>query len=203
MTQSVHPASEPAHDASVGFWTRVAYGFGSVAYGVKDNGFNYFLLFFYSQVLGAPASLTGTVIFVALLFDAVSDPIVGQVSDRLHSRWGRRHPFMYASAIPVAVTFFLIWNPPADLSGQGLVAYLLVIAILLRLAVTIYEIPSTALVSEISEDYEERTALLSYRYFFQWCGGLAIGFIMYWYCCARQKIFQMDFSTLKATHPTV
>lgn len=178
-TDAPSASTEPGSE-HVGFWTRAAYGFGSVAYGVKDNGFNYFLLFFYSQVLGAPASLTGTVIFVALIFDAISDPIVGQVSDRLHSRWGRRHPFMYASAVPVAITFYLLWNPPAGLSGGDLIPYLLVVAILLRLAVTLYEIPSTALVSEISEDYEERTALLSYRYFFQWCGGLTIGFIMYW-----------------------
>ena len=169
----------PLAAPKVSMGTRIAYGLGSVAYGVKDNGFSYFLLFFYSQVLGAPASLASVVIFVALIFDAISDPIVGHVSDRLHSRWGRRHPFMYASAIPVAVSFYLLWVPPSSLSGADLIPYLLVVAVALRLTVTVYEIPSTALVSEISENYEERTALLSYRYFFQWCGGLLIGFIMY------------------------
>nr|WP_321490133.1 MFS transporter [uncultured Hyphomonas sp.] len=169
----------PPASARVELRTRIAYGLGSIAYGVKDNGFSYFLLFFYSQVLGAPASMASTVIFVALIFDAVSDPIVGQVSDRLHSRWGRRHPFMYFSAIPVALSFYLLWVPPADLKGADLIPYLLVVAIALRLSVTLYEIPSTALVSEISENYEERTALLSYRYFFQWSGGLLLGFVMY------------------------
>jgi len=166
-------------EARVGFPTRLAYGLGSIAYGVKDNGFSYFLLFFYSQVLGTPSSLTAAVIFIALIVDAITDPIVGQFSDRLHSRWGRRHPLMYVSALPVAASFYLLWNPPSGLTGADLLPYLLVVAIALRLAVTLYEIPSTALVSEISEDYEERTALLSYRYFFQWCGGLTIGFIMY------------------------
>jgi glycoside/pentoside/hexuronide:cation symporter, GPH family len=165
--------------ARVSTKTRIAYGLGSIAYGVKDNGFSYFLLFFYSQVLGAPASLASAVIFAALIIDAISDPIVGQVSDRLHSRWGRRHPFMYISAIPVAVSFCLLWMPPPQLSGAELIPYLLVVSIVLRLAVTLYEIPSTALVSEISSSYEERTALLSYRYFFQWSGGLLLGFVMY------------------------
>ncbi len=165
--------------SKVGVRTRIAYGLGSVAYGVKDNGFSYFLLFFYSQVLGAPASLASAVIFIALIVDAISDPLVGQISDRLHSRWGRRHPLMYLSAIPVAVSFYMLWIPPEGLTGAALIPYLLVVAIALRLTVTVYEIPSTALVSEITEDYEERTALLGYRYFFQWSGGLLLGFMMY------------------------
>ena len=87
--------------------TRFYYGFGSVAYGVKDNGFVYFLLFYYNQVLGLPGHLASTAILVALVFDAISDPIVGNISDRLHSKWGRRHPFMYAAAFPVAAVLWL------------------------------------------------------------------------------------------------
>ena len=83
-------------------WTKLAYGFGAVAYGVKDNGFSFFLLLFYSQVIGLDARLVGIAITIALLFDGLIDPIIGYWSDNLRSKWGRRHPFMYASAIPVA-----------------------------------------------------------------------------------------------------
>lgn len=82
---------------------KLYYGVGAVAYGIKENGFAYLLLLYYSQVLGLPQHLVGAGIFIALLFDAVTDPIVGAASDNLHSRWARRHPFMYASALPAAV----------------------------------------------------------------------------------------------------
>ena len=69
--------------------TKLAYGFGAVAYGVKNNGFDYFLLIFYSQVMGVNAELVGLALLIALLVDAFSDPLVGYMSDNTHSRWGR------------------------------------------------------------------------------------------------------------------
>ena len=116
---------------------KVAYGLGAAAYGVKDNGFTYFLLLFYSTVVGLEPGLVGLAIFIALVFDAFSDPIVGYISDNWRSTWGRRHPFMYASAVPGALSYFLLWNPP-DWNETQLFWYLLVLAIfhlLLQLAV--------------------------------------------------------------------
>ena len=92
--------------------TRLAYGFGSAAFGIKDAGLQIFLLMFYTQIVGVPAPLVGLALTIALVLDAISDPIVGYWSDNFRSKWGRRHPFMYASAIPVAVTYFLLWTPP-------------------------------------------------------------------------------------------
>lgn len=154
--------------------TKLAYGFGSVAFGVKNNGFDYFLLIFYSQVLGVDASLVGLALLIALLFDAFSDPLIGYLSDNTHSRWGRRHPFMYAAAIPVSLTYFFLWNPPADLRGNDLFAYLVVLAVSIRLLITVYEVPSSSLVAELTDDYDERTSFISFRYFFGWTGGTMI-----------------------------
>jgi glycoside/pentoside/hexuronide:cation symporter, GPH family len=159
--------------------TKLYYGFGSVAFGVKDNGFSYFLLLYYNQVLGLPERWVGIAIMVALIVDGLSDPIVGYASDHLHSVWGRRHPFMYASAIPVAISFYFLWNPPADLSQRGLFLYLILMAILVRTLITFYEIPSTSMVAELSADYDERTSMLSYRYFFGWWGGLVMSVLAY------------------------
>ena len=128
-----------------------------MAFGAKDNAFSYFLLFYYTQVLGLSPGLGGLALFLALVFDAISDPLVGYVSDRWRSRWGRRHPFMYFSALPVAIGFFFLWNPPAALSEQGLFVYLLSLAILVRTLITLYEIPSSALGPELSGDYDQRT----------------------------------------------
>ena len=155
---------------------KIAYGIGSVAFGIKGNGFDYFLLLFYSQVMGVDAYLVGLALLIALVVDAFSDPLIGYLSDNTHHRWGRRHPFMYAAAIPVAVAYFFVWNPPASLSGNDLFPYILGLAILVRTMITAFEIPNSALVAEMTNDYDERTSILSYRYFFGWAGGTIMGF---------------------------
>lgn len=169
---------DPAHTGArrLSFSTRFFYGFGSIAFGVKDNGFSYFLLIFYNQVVGLKSATVGLAIMIALLVDAFLDPIVGQISDNWRSRWGRRHPFMYASAVPVSVSFLLLWNPPMGWSHEALFAYLIVVAVFIRSCITLYEIPSSALAAELTTEYDERTKLLSYRYLFGWIGGVAVYF---------------------------
>lgn len=159
--------------------TKISYGFGAIAYGVKDNGFGFFLLIFYSQVLGVDARLIGLAMTIALFLDALSDPVVGYWSDNFRSKWGRRHPFMYASALPVAASFFLLWNPPEGWSDMALFWYVLVISVLIRTCITFYETPSSALAPELSDNYDQRSGLLSLRYFFGWTGGNLMAVIMF------------------------
>ena len=154
---------------------KVAYGFGSVAFGVKSNGFDYFFLIFYSQVMGVSAYLVSLALMIALIVDALSDPLIGYLSDNTRSRWGRRHPFMYAAALPASVAYYYVWNPPAGLEADALFPYIVTLAILVRTLITVYEIPSSSLVAEMSDDYDERTSMLSYRYFFGWTGGTLMG----------------------------
>lgn len=162
-----------SREVSIG--RKVAYGFGSVAFGVKSNGFDYFFLIFYSQVMGVSAYLVSLALMIALIVDALSDPLIGYLSDNTRSRWGRRHPFMYAAAIPASVAYYFLWNPPAGLEGDALFPYIVTIAVLVRTLITVYEIPSSSLVAEMSGDYDERTSMLSYRYFFGWTGGTLMG----------------------------
>ncbi|WP_420607544.1 MFS transporter [Novosphingopyxis sp.] len=166
------PGSLPRRKKTL--FDKIAYGFGSIAYGVKDNGFQVLLLLYYNQALGLSASLVGFAVMIALVCDAISDPLVGRMSDNLRSRWGRRHPFMYAAALPVAISYYFLWNPPAGLEGDGLFYYLLILMICIRTFITFYEIPSSALVVDLTEDYDERTSFLSFRYFFGWIGGLTM-----------------------------
>ena len=155
--------------------TKLYYGFGSIAYGVKDSGFNTFLLVFYNQVVGLPPQWVSLTISIALIVDAFSDPLIGEISDNWRSRLGRRHPFMYFSAAPVAILFFLLWNPPAWSPG-ALLGWLLGCAILLRICIACYEIPNGALLAELTPDYDQRTSFLSYRFFFGVLGGGAMTF---------------------------
>ncbi len=157
----------------MGLRPKLFYGLGSVAYGVKDQGFQSLLLLYYNQVLGLPASMVSAALLFALLIDAFIDPVIGHASDNWRSKLGRRHPFMYAAAIPIAITFFLIWNPP-NLAPEAMFFYLFATAVALRASLSLYEIPNASLLPELTEDYDERTALLSYRYFFGVAGGIAM-----------------------------
>jgi glycoside/pentoside/hexuronide:cation symporter, GPH family len=146
-------------------------GFGSIAYGVKDNGFATLLLLFYNQVLGLDASAVGLILLTALLLDAVIDPLVGVWSDRTNTKWGKRHPWMYAAILPMAASWIMLWHPP-ELGKDQLYLYLLLFAFLMRAAVSCYEVPSLSVVPVLSADYDERTAITRWRYLFAWGGGL-------------------------------
>jgi Na+/melibiose symporter-like transporter len=159
--------------------TKFLYGFGSIAYGIKDNGFRALLLIYYNQVVGLPAGLVATAIMIALVVDSIFDPIIGQISDTWHSKWGRRHPFMYAAAVPSAISFLFLWNPPLHWSQSQLLAYLVVAAVVVRTFITLYEIPSSALVSELTSNYDERTSLMSYRFLFFFWGSLTLTILTY------------------------
>jgi Na+/melibiose symporter-like transporter len=180
-TVTAAPADTAAARAphATSWWTKLSYGVGMGAIGVKDNGFSYFMLIFYSQVVGLDARLVGLALTAALVFDAFVDPMIGYWSDNLRSRWGRRHPFMYAAAVPLAGLWFLLWNPPVGLSQWPLFAYLLGMAILNRMFVSMYEVPSGALAAELSPNYDERSSLMSFRYYFAWTVGNTMSVLMF------------------------
>ena len=146
-------------------------GFGSVAYGIKDNGFATFLLLFYNQALGLDAGAVGFILLIALLLDAMIDPLVGYWSDKTHTSWGKRHPWMYGAILPMAFAWIMLWHPP-QLGQQGLMLFLLFFAFMLRAAVSCYEIPALAVVSGLTSDYDERTSLIRWRFVMGWAGGL-------------------------------
>ncbi len=187
-------AEPPSRSELTSLRTKIFYGVGSVAYGVKDNGFQTILLLFYNQVMHLPGQLVGLAIAIAFFFDAFIDPVIGQFSDNLKSRWGRRHPLMYASALPVAVTYLLLWNPP-HWSHGALFLYLLGVAVVVRTFISFYEVPSSALVPEFSDDYDQRTSFVNFRVFCAWYGGMtmfALAYIVFLTPDATHKIGQLN-----------
>src|SRR5689334_20861842 len=96
--------------------TKFAYGIGQMAEQIKISGFDVFVFFYFQQVLGLSGSLSGTAVGIALIFDALIDPFTGSISDNWKSPRGRRHPFMYAAALPLAVFWFALFFPP---QGMG------------------------------------------------------------------------------------
>ncbi|GHB26336.1 sugar transporter [Pseudovibrio japonicus] len=160
---------------------KLIHGIGAAPFGIKNSGFSYFLLLFYSQVIGLDPALVGLAITISLVFDAISDPLIGYWSDNLKSRWGRRHPFMYASLLPLPISYYLLWSPPQDWSQIQLFWYATILAILVRTAITLYETPSTALTPELSTNYEERSSIIGLRHLCGWFGAYsmtAISFLL-------------------------
>lgn len=171
-------ADTEAVSGKVPFKTKIAYGSGAITYGIKDNGFAVFLLIFYNQVMGLPANLVGFAVMIALIIDAFIDPVIGHLSDRTNTRWGRRHPWIYASIIPVGLSWFLLWHPP-QWDQTGMLFYLIGSAILVRSALALNEVPSLAMMPELTDDYHERTDVLRWRYLFGWLGGLVLLLLAY------------------------
>ncbi|GAB3306659.1 MFS transporter [Haliea atlantica] len=144
--------------------TRLAYGIGGIPETIKNTAWDMFVLFYYSQVLGLSGSLTGLAIFISLAIDAISDPLTGMISDNLqNTRLGRRHTLMAASILPVLISIYFLFSPPADLSQLQLFAWLCCFAVLARVGITLYTIPYYAVGTELSRCPIERPTLMSFR----------------------------------------
>lgn len=172
--QSVAPGMEAATAPPITIGTRLSYGVGAIANGVKSAAFTTYLMFYYNQVVGVPAAVVSTAIALTLLVDAVSDPFIGRWSDVTRTRWGRRHPFIYGAILPTALFFALAWFPPAGLGNLGIGIWIFATAALTRMSISAFEIASSAMSAEMTDDYRERTRLFSLRYWFGYAG--AFGF---------------------------
>lgn len=150
--------------------TRWAYGSGAIANGIRGVAFSVYLMFYFNQVLGVPAAIVSTAIALTLVIDAMFDPLLGRWSDTIRTRWGRRHPFIYASAIPTALFFALVWFPPQGLSNAQLGIWIFATAMLTRISISSFEITTQAMTTELTDDYTERTRLFSLRFWFLYIG---------------------------------
>jgi GPH family glycoside/pentoside/hexuronide:cation symporter len=130
-----------------------------------------FLLIFFTNVAGLKPGLAGSILMIGKIWDAINDPIVGVMSDRTQSRWGRRHPWMIFGAIPFGITFILQWLVP-PLNEWGLFAYYVFAAVLFNAFYTAVNLPYTALTAELTQDYDERTSLNSFRFAFSIGGSI-------------------------------
>lgn len=147
--------------------TKYTYSIGQISFEIKNTLFHYFFILFFSTVMGLPATLVGSAIFITLIIDAITDPIMGGISDEWRSKiWGRRHLFMLLSAVPTGLGLWFIFSPPLLLSSTNLFIWMLSFAILTRLGLTLFYIPYLALNAELTDSYDERTELSSLRTIF-------------------------------------
>lgn len=139
---------------------KVAYGAGNLATGIGQQIFGSFFVFYATAVLGLPGRYVGTVMGLGILWDAVTDPLMGHLSDRTRSaRFGRRHPYLFVGAFGLAAVNYLTWIIDPELGQGAKLAIATACLILFKTFITIYATPYTALGAELSIDYNERTAI--------------------------------------------
>lgn len=171
-------AADTARSGPLGWRFKAGYGVGAMADGIVTAGFGFFLLFYLTAVCGMSGTLAGTAKMIALLVDAVADPAIGLASDRIRSRLGRRLPFMIGGLVPFAGAFGMLFSIPASLSGVAQFVYVTICLIVLRVSLSFFVLPFTAVGAEVTDDYRERASIVSFRLTFQSAGiltGVVLG----------------------------
>jgi len=146
---------------------RLGYGVGNITYSLPYQTVAAFLIFYATAVLKIPASMAGIVIAISAVWDALTDPVMGYISDNTESpRYGRRHQYLLIGAAGIAVFSYLLWSIDPAAAVMTKFWLLLVLVIIVKTALTVYIAPYNALGGELSTDYDERSAIQGYRALF-------------------------------------
>ncbi|MFS8861246.1 MFS transporter [Synechococcus sp. H60.1] len=159
-------------DRRLSWWTKLAYGVGDLGTGMTANILIFFLLPFLTNTVGLAAGLAGSIYAITRFWDALNDPLIGILSDRTRSRWGRRRPWLLFSALPFALTFAAQWWIPFPGRTGLLFAYYLAVSLLFNTFYSAANIPYASLTAELTQDYDERTQLNQFRFAFSVGGSM-------------------------------
>ncbi len=160
------------NSSKVPFWKKLAYSVPAYALAIIGIPVYVYIPKFYTDVVGINVILLGYILFSVRIFDAVTDPVIGYLSDRTQTRFGRRRPYIGVGAVFIAVTMFLLFNPP-QVSPSAETVWFGVFIYALFLFWTIVTVPYESLGPEITFDYHERTSLFGMRDGFLIAGTLA------------------------------
>jgi Na+/melibiose symporter-like transporter len=151
-------------EPKISFISKIGYGIGNLGFGIVFQSLAAYLLFYSTAVLGVRGRYIGTIMAIGIFWDAVTDPMMGYISDITHNKkWGRRHIYLLIGGVSTAVFNLLLWNIRPDFSSDTKLVLILVFLMLLKTSLTIYGTPYTALGAELSSDYNERTSIQSYK----------------------------------------
>ncbi len=145
------------------FKTKFAYGVGELGTAVPIGLAIFYLLFFLTEVVGLSPTRAGAVLLIGRVWDAINDPIIGWLSDRTQSRWGRRYPWLVSGALPLGFFTFMLWLVPPLESETSLFIYYVLMAVGGYAAFSVIILPMVAIATELTPDYDERTSIMSVR----------------------------------------
>src|SRR5215216_904702 len=176
--------------------TKLAYGVGDIGFSLTDTTLGVLFLIFLLDVVGLQPGKAALAVFIGKSWDYINDPIVGYLADRTRTRWGRRRPYLIFGFIPFGIGFAMLWWRPPFETPLALTAYYAAAYFFYDTMVTITSMPYLALTPELTQDYDERTSLTSYRMAFALFGGL-VAFVVPLMMIGTmrpenaQKVFQM------------
>ncbi len=161
----------------LGLSQKIGYGLGDLGFGFFWTATNLYLLFYYTDVLGLPNKVAGTIFMVAMIWDGISDPLVGLLTNKTRTRWGRYRPYLVLGAIPLACSFaFMFYRP--DLEVGGLIIYAAVTHVIFRTCYTIVAVPYGAMMAQITRNSNERSSLVVSRMLFASAAGIIVALLM-------------------------
>lgn len=153
--------------------TKVVYGTGDWGVATFNTLRQIFYAIFLTDVVGLDPRLASFGALIGVIWDAINDPLVGVISDKVRSKWGRRRPFLLYFAIPYGLAFLILWWAPPIENQFVLMLYVMISYALSDTLQTLVVVPFHALTPEMTSDYDERTSLASYRMFFNFMASIA------------------------------
>lgn len=176
MDIAVSTESEAPAAAKLSLSLCVGWGLGTLAVGILFNTTSMLLMRYLTDYVGMAAALAGFLISASKIYDALTDPVMGAISDRTRSRWGRRRPWLLAGSLLCGVALVALFNVPAGLDGGTRVAYVTFLLLLFATAYTVFAVPYMAMPAEMTADYHERARLISFRVGFIGAAQLVAGY---------------------------
>lgn len=162
-------------DASVAQWRRAAYGFGDFGFNLYWTTVSFFILYFYTDVVGLSGTTAGLIFLLAMLWDGLTDPVMGYLAQRTRTRWGTYRPYFLFGAIPLALSLVLLFHNPV-LEGPALIASVLLAHMLFRTAYTAVNVPYGALSARITRSTKVRNSLSAWRISFATLGSALVAY---------------------------
>ncbi|MEL6187259.1 MAG: glycoside-pentoside-hexuronide (GPH):cation symporter, partial [Myxococcota bacterium] len=162
----------------IGLTERVGYGLGDTASNLYFQFFNFFLLYYYTDVFGLNAAAVGTMYLVANLWDAVNDPLMGAIADRTRTRHGLYRPYLLWFALPYGFFGYLIFANPSGLGETGKLAFAYVTFIAFKMVYTAINIPYSAMMGVMTSDARERIELSAARFLGAFGGGFMVSLLV-------------------------
>lgn len=160
------------------FITKFLYGIGDWGNSTTTTIVGFFFLYFLTDVAHLPPAFASPVLLIGTIWDAINDPLIGVLADKVHTRWGRRRPFFIIGAVPFGLAFILLWWVPPFTNDFLLMLYYLLAYILFDTAFTFVFVPYGTLTPELTQDYDERTQLNGFRMAVSMAGGLIAAFFV-------------------------